>query len=612
MAEGRIVETRIPARLDRLPWSRWHWMVLAGLGTVWILDGLEVTIVGTISSRLTEKGSGLEISDSQIGLAAAIYVAGACLGALFFGWLADRMGRKKLFLITLAVYIAATVATAFSTTFLMFGIFRFFTGAGIGGEYAAINSAIDELIPARVRGTVDLIINGSFWLGTAVGAALSIPLLNDSLFPVDVGWRLAFGLGAILGFTILLVRRNVPESPRWMFIHGRAEDAEKLVGDIERQVKESTGVSELKEPKKAIKVREQESVGFLTIAKTVFGAYPRRTVVGLSLFVGQAFLYNAVFFTYALVLGTFYGVKPNAVGYYIIPFAIGNFLGPLTLGRLFDSVGRKPMIAGTYIISGLLLIITAFLFKAGTWSAETQTAAWCVIFFFASAGASSAYLTVSEIFPMETRALAIAFFYAIGTAVGGITGPLLFGKLVATKDPGQVFWGYMLGAVLMIIAGAVQAAIGVEAARKDLEDIGTPLSAEAAEGAETAEAAEPAEEPERPAAREREPRFERPRRPARGRRFGPSEAGSSYSPVQQASSRVPDEDVDEEVAAIVDALREAGPEGLDRNALGARVNCRLWGPGRFRHALGAAQQRGEIRASSRGRYVAGQRVGAGR
>jgi MFS family permease len=517
-------------------------MVLVGLGTVWILDGLEVTIVGTISSRLTEKGSGLEISDSEVGLAAAIYVAGACPGALFFGWLADRMGRKKLFLVTLALYILATVATAFSASFLMFGICRFFTGAGIGGEYAAINSAIDELIPARVRGTVDLIINGSFWLGTAVGAALSIPLLNDSLFAVDVGRRLAFGLGAVLGFTILLVRRNVPESRRWMFIHGRSKDAEALVDDIERQVKESTGVSALKEPKKAIKVREQETVGFLTIAKTVFGAHPRRTVVGLSLFIGQAFLYNAVFFTYALVLGTFYDVKPQAVGYYIIPFAIGNFLGPLVLGRLFDSVGRKPMIAGPYVVSGVLLIVTAFLFKAGTWTAETQTAAWCVIFFFASAGASSAYLTVSEIFPMETRALAIAFFYAVGTAAGGITGPLLFGKLVATQDAGQVFWGYILGAVLMIIAGLVQAAIGVEAARRDLEEIATPLSAEAAEGAE-------AEEPERPAARKREPRFERPRRPARGQRFGPSEFGSSHSPVQQSSSRVPDEDVDEEVSA---------------------------------------------------------------
>jgi MFS family permease len=602
MAEGRIVETRIPARLDRLPWARWHWMVLVGLGTVWILDGLEVTIVGTISSRLTEKGSGLEITDSQIGLAAAVYVAGACVGALFFGWLADRLGRKKLFLITLALYIVATVATAFSGSFLMFAVCRFFTGAGIGGEYAAINSAIDELIPARVRGTVDLIINGSFWLGTALGAALSIPLLNENLFSASLGWRLAFGLGAVLGFAILLVRRNVPESPRWMFIHGRAKDAEALVDDIEREVKESAGVSELKEPKKAIKVREQESVGFITIAKTVFGSYPRRTVIGLSLFIGQAFLYNAVFFTYALVLGTFYDVKPNAVGWYIIPFALGNFLGPLVLGRLFDSVGRKPMIAGTYIISGVLLIVTAFLFKAGTWSAETQTAAWCVIFFFASAGASSAYLTVSEIFPMETRALAIAFFYAVGTAAGGITGPLLFGKLVESGDAGQVFWGYMLGAVLMIAAGIVQAAIGVEAAQKDLEQIAKPLSAEAAEGEGEGEG-EPAA-PARAERREREPRFERPRRPPRGARFGPSEAGTSYSPVQQSSSRVADEDIDDEVDAIVAALREAGPEGLDRRALGDRVHCRHWGPGRFRHALSVGQARGLVRPATRGRYVA--------
>jgi MFS family permease len=609
LAEGRIVETRIPARLDRLPWSRWHWMVLIGLGTVWILDGLEVTIVGTISSRLTEDGSGLELSDGQIGQAAAIYVAGACVGALFFGWLADRLGRKKLFLITLALYIAATTMTAFSGSFLFFAVCRFFTGAGIGGEYAAINSAIDELIPARVRGTVDLIINGSFWLGTAAGAALSIVLLNDSLFAVDVGWRLAFGLGAVLGFGILLVRRNVPESPRWMFIHGRADDAEALVDDIERQVKESTGETELREPRKAIKVREQERVGFITIARTVFGAYPRRTFVGLSLFIGQAFLYNAVFFTYALVLGTFYDVKPASVGWYIIPFALGNFLGPLVLGRLFDSVGRKPMIAGTYILSGLLLIVTAFLFRAGTWTAETQTAAWSVIFFFASAGASAAYLTVSEIFPMETRALAIAFFYAVGTAAGGITGPLLFGKLVESEEAGQVFWGYMLGAALMIAAGVVQAVLGIEAARKDLEEIATPLSAEAAE---VEAAGDEAREPE-PARDEH--RFERkPTRPRsdRYRRLGPSEVGSSYSPVQQSSSRGPDEDVDEEIAALVAALHAAGPEGLERRVLGERVNCRRWGPGRFRHALGQARERGAIRQTVRGRYAAEEAVAAER
>src|SRR5215212_10276982 len=498
MGEGRIIETKIPARMDRLPWARWHWMVLIGLGTVWILDGLEVTIVGTISSRLTEDGSGISISEGQIGQAAAIYVAGACVGALFFGWLADRLGRKKLFLITLAVYLAATVATAFSGSFLVFAICRFFTGAGIGGEYAAINSAIDELIPARVRGTVDLIINGSFWLGTAAGAILSTVLLNEDIFAADVGWRLAFGLGALLGVGILLVRKNVPESPRWMFIHGKADEADELVDDIERQVKESAGVSELKPAEKSIKVREQERVGFLTIAKTVFGAYPKRTIVGLSLFIGQAFLYNAVFFTYALVLTKFYGVKDSSVGYYIIPFAIGNFVGPLVLGRLFDSVGRKPMIAGTYIISGVLLVITAFLFKADVWTAETQTAAWCVIFFFASAGASSAYLTVSEIFPMETRALAIAFFYAVGTAVGGITGPLLFGKLIETGKESNVFWGYILGASLMIAAGIVQAVLGIEAARRDLEDIAKPLSAEAVEGEE-----EEAPRPEPAAARRR-------------------------------------------------------------------------------------------------------------
>ena len=475
LAEGRVIETRIPARLDRLPWTSWHWLVLAGLGTVWILDGLEVTIVGSIASRLTESGSGISITESQIGVAASVYVAGACLGALFFGWLADRMGRKKLFLITLAVYLVATVATAFTSTFLLFAVCRFFTGAGIGGEYAAINSAIDELIPARVRGTVDLIINGSFWVGTAFGAALSLVLLDESLFAADLGWRLAFGLGAVLAVGILLVRRNVPESPRWMFIHGRNEDAEKLVSEIERQVEESTG-SELKPARRSIKVREQESVGFLTIARTVFGAYPRRTIVGLSLFTGQAFLYNAVFFTYALVLTTFYGVSSSKVPLYIIPFAVGNFLGPLVLGRLFDTVGRKPMIAGCYIVSGLLLAITAALFKQDVWSAQSQTAAWCVIFFFASAGASSAYLTVSEIFPMETRAMAIALFYACGTAVA-IAAPWTFGHLVQSKSVNEVTYAFVIGGVIMAIGGVVEILLGVEAARKPLEAVARPLNA---------------------------------------------------------------------------------------------------------------------------------------
>ena len=478
--ELRTIETDIPARMDRLPWARWHWLVVIGLGAVWILDGLEVTIVGTIASRLTEDGSGIELTESQIGQAASLYVAGACLGALFFGYLADRMGRKRLFLITLTLYLIATVATAFSGSFLWFGICRFFTGAGIGGEYAAINSAIDELIPARVRGTVDLIINGSFWLGTAFGALLSIVLLDESLFALDVGWRVAFGLGAILGIGILLVRRYVPESPRWMFIHGRDEEAEALVSEIERTVRDETG-QELEEPRRTIKVRQRRAIGFGTVTKTVFKLYPKRTALGLSLFIGQAFLYNAVFFTYALVLDKFYGVGADQVGWYIAAFAVGNFAGPLVLGRFFDSVGRRPMIAGTYILSGALLAVTAVLFNSGTLTATSQTAAWCVIFFFASAGASSAYLTVSEVFPMETRAMAISFFYAVGTAIGGISGPLLFGRLIETGGETNVMYGYLLGAVLMIAAGIVEIVLGVEAAGRQLEDVAKPLTAEDAE-----------------------------------------------------------------------------------------------------------------------------------
>jgi MFS family permease len=477
--ELRTIETKIPARLDRLPWAKWHWLIVIGLGTVWILDGLEVTIVGAIASRLTEHGSGIHITESQIGSAAAIYVAGACLGALFFGHLADRIGRKKLFMLTLAVYLVATVATAFSSSFLWFGICRFFTGAGIGGEYSAINSAIDELIPARVRGTVDLIINGSYWVGTAAGAALSLVLLNTSIFATDLGWRFAFALGAILGLGILLVRRHVPESPRWLMIHGRDGEAEELVGQIEHEVERETA-QQLPEPRGSIKIRQRKAIGFGTIAQTVFKLYPKRTVLGLSLFIGQAFLYNAIFFTYALVLSKFYGVSSGAVGLYILFFAVGNFFGPLVLGPLFDSWGRKPMISGTYILSGALLLITAFLFKNGTLTATTQTIAWCVIFFFASAGASSAYLTVSEIFPMETRALAIAFFYAVGTAIGGITGPLLFGNLISS-GVNATFWGYVLGAALMIAAGVVEIFLGVEAAGQNLENIAKPLTAQDAE-----------------------------------------------------------------------------------------------------------------------------------
>jgi MFS family permease len=474
---GRIT-TDIPARMDRLPWSRWHWLVVLGLGTVWILDGLEVTIVGSIAARLTEKGSGITITEAQIGVAAGVYVAGACLGALFFGYLADRIGRKKLFMITLAVYLVATVLTAFSKNPMWFYACRFFTGAGIGGEYAAINSAIDELIPARVRGRVDLIINGSFWLGTAFGAALSVFLLNENFFAKDLGWRLAFGLGAIFGLCILLVRRYVPESPRWMFIHGKEGEAEELVQDIEAQVEDSTD-ERLRGVDQDITVRQRKSIGFGEIARTMVTRYPKRSALGLSLFIGQAFLYNAVFFTFALVLTKILKVDAGIAPWYLIPLAIGNFLGPLLLGRFFDTAGRRVMITMTYVVSGLLLILTGVLFKNDSLSATTLTLMWCVVFFFASAGASAAYLTVSEIFPMETRAMAIAFFYAIGTGLGGIIGPIYFGKLIEEGRDGIVR-GYYVGAALMIAAGLVELFLGVHAAQRSLEDIATPLTAEEA------------------------------------------------------------------------------------------------------------------------------------
>jgi MFS family permease len=486
----RTIETNIPARMDRLPWSRWHWMVVIGLGTVWVLDGLAVTIVGAIGGRLSDEGSGLELSASQVGAAGSAYIVGACLGALYFGRLADKIGRKKLFMLTLSIFLAGSVLTAFSMNFIWFLACRFITGAGVGGEYSAIHSAVDELIPARVRGAVDLTIGGSYWIGTILGSLASLVLLDENLFPIDIGWRLCFGLAALMGFAILLVRRNVPESPRWLFLHGYEDEAERVTTDIERQVVSATG-QELMEPRRTIRVKQRGPMGIGEIAGVVFRMYPKRTFVGFALFTGQAFLYNAIFFTYALVLTDIYGVASGSVGLYLLPFAVGNFCGPLFLGRLFDSVGRKPMIAGTYILSGVLLIITGLLFQGGTLNATTQTVAWCVIFFFASAGASAAYLTVSEIFPMETRAMAIAFFYATGTIVGGFGGPLLFGALIQSGDPGQIFIGYVVGAVVMIVGGLIQATMGVEAARRDLEDIAPPLSAQGEALEEPGEQADP-------------------------------------------------------------------------------------------------------------------------
>jgi len=415
------VTTRIPARLDRLPWSRFHWRVIIGLGSVWILDGLEVTMVGNVAARLTEKGSGIAISAGQIGIAGAIYVRGACLGALVFGQLTDRFGRRNLFMITLSVYLLATVATAFSFAPWYFFAARFITGAGIGGEYAAVNSAIDELIPARVRGTADIYINGSYWLGAAGGAAATLFFLDTDILPTDLGWRFAFGIGAVLAIFVFIVRKNVPESPRWLFIHGREEEAEAIVGEIEEGIREQTGQS-LSEPDESITVRQRTAIPFREIAKVAFTLYPRRAILCFALFIGQAFLYNGVTFNLGTLFHGFYGVDSGLVPVFIILWSVSNFLGPLVLGRLFDTVGRKPMVAGTYIGSTVIAVVLALVFVSGAGNEWLFLVILAACFFLASAGASAAYLTVSEIFPMETRALAIAFFYAIGTAAGASPG----------------------------------------------------------------------------------------------------------------------------------------------------------------------------------------------
>ncbi|MGD1174227.1 MFS transporter [Mycobacterium seoulense] len=475
------ITTHVPARLDRLPWSRFHWRVVIGLGGVWILDGLEVTMVGNVSARLTEKGSGIDLNPAQIGVAAAFYIAGACLGALFFGHLTDRFGRRNLFMLTLAVYLVATVATAFAFAPWYFFLARFFTGSGIGGEYAAINSAIDELIPARLRGRVDLIINGTYWLGSAAGAAGALVLLDTSNFAPNIGWRLAFGVGAIFGIFVLLVRRNVPESPRWLFIHGRDEEAERVVGEIEDAVRAETG-EPLPEPQgRKLKIRQRETISFREIARVAFKLYPQRAILGLALFTGQAFLYNGVTFNLGTLLSGFYGVPSGKVPLFFILWALSNFVGPLALGHLFDSIGRKPMITATYIGSAVVAVVLAILFVTQTGGVWAFIGVLAVAFFLASAGASAAYLTVSEIFPMETRALAIAFFYAVGTAIGGITGPLLFGQLINSGERGQVMWSFLTGAAVMAIAGLVELRLGIAAERRPLEELALPLTVEDAD-----------------------------------------------------------------------------------------------------------------------------------
>lgn len=469
-----IVESDVPARLDRLPWGSFHTLVVIALGVTWILDGLEVTLAGALSGALKQSPV-LHFSNTDVGFVSSVYLTGAVSGALLFGWLTDRWGRRKLFFVTLAVYLVGSAATAFSWDLLSFGLFRFLTGAGIGGEYAAINSAIQEFIPARYRGRTDLAINGSYWLGAAVGAAGSIVFLDPRLVDPEIGWRLAFFIGASLGLIVIFMRPWLPESPRWLMAHGRSARARAVVVEIEdRFRRRGTWIDVANVPRVRLRVRRHTPV--LEMLHALFQTYRKRTLVGLTLMAAQAFFYNAIFFTYALILTDFYGVAADQVGWYVLPFAAGNFLGPLLLGPLFDSIGRKPMIAATYAISGLLLAGIGFLFSHDVLSAGALTAGWMIVFFFASAAASSAYLTVSETFPLEIRALAIAFFYAIGTGIGGIAGPWMFGALIDTGSRASVLIGYLIGAFLMIAAAVVEALFGVAAERQPLEAVARPLT----------------------------------------------------------------------------------------------------------------------------------------
>jgi len=477
MADGEIIESYVPARLDALPWSRWHWLIVVSLGATWILDGLEVTLAGALGGILTRHET-LGLTDTQVGASATCYLAGAVLGALLFGYGTDRFGRKKFFFITVAVYLIGTALSALSWDFASYAVFRALTGAGIGGEYAAINSAIDELIPARVRGRVDLMINGSYWIGAALGAAATLVLLDPRTLPIWLGWRCAFGIGAALGLIVIFFRRWIPESPRWLMIHGRNTEAEQIVSEVERKIAGMRGGPRSTTTATAppTRIRTRTHTPWSEIWNAIVHEHRRRSFLGFVLMLTQAFFYNAIFFTYALVLMRFYAVPEQSVGRYLLPFALGNALGPLLLGHLFDTIGRRQMIAATYGLAGILLALTGWLFHAGLLTAQTQTLAWTIIFFIASAAASSAYLTVSEIFPLEIRALAIAIFFAIGTLAGGVGAPVLFGWIIGTGSITALFMGYLVAAALMIFGALVEAWIGVPAERRSLEHVATPLS----------------------------------------------------------------------------------------------------------------------------------------
>ena len=474
MQENHTIETQVPARLDRLPWSRWHTLIITALGTSWLLDGLEVTLVGSLSGIL-ESNSGLRLTDPQVTGAATTYLAGAVCGALLFGYLTDRLGRRKLFLVTLATYSLATLASAFAGGIVSFSIFRFFTGVGIGGEYAAINSAVDELIPGKVRGTVDLVVNGTFWVGGTIGAVAALFLLSGH-GPVPAhGWRYAFGIGGALGTVVLGLRLLVPESPRWLMLRGREEEAEKVVSEIEGKVSHGKPDSLPAVEGEPLKIEARDHTAWKDIFGNMLGENRKRSLLGLVLMVAQSFFFNAVFFTYGLIVKKFFHVEDRQLPLQLLPFAVASFLGPLTLGQLFDKVGRKPMITATYAIAGVLLAAIVLPFAHGSLGLRGMGICFSFIFFVASSAASAAYLTVSEIFPLEIRAFAIAIFYALGTLIGGVGAPLLFGVLIKTGSRPLVACGYALGALLMLIAAGFEWKIGVEAAGMGLEAVSKPL-----------------------------------------------------------------------------------------------------------------------------------------
>ena len=472
-APERTIETQVPARLDRLPWSRWHLRIVIALGTSWLLDGLQVTLAGSLAGILEDR-SGLGLTAPQVTAGATTYLAGAVLGALFFGYLTDRLGRRKLFLVTLATYSLATLATALSWNFASFALFRALTGFGIGGEYAAINSAVDELIPGKVRGTIDLIVNATFWLGAIIGSLASFSLLNGHRFAPNIGWRLAFSVAAVLGLGVLLLRLAVPESPRWLMLRGRDDEANRIVDGIEQKATAGGGkLAPLDD--KPLKLAVRDHTPLNAVFGSMLGDHRMRSFLALVLMVAQSFFFNSIFFTYGLIVKRFYGVTDRRMPLHLLPFAIGSFFGPMLLGPLFDRWGRKPMIASTYGISGLLLVATIYPFVHGVLSARGLDACFSVIFFVASSAASAAYLTVSEIFPLEIRAFAIAIFYALGTLAGGVAAPVFFGFLIASGSRGHVAWGYALGASLMLAGAVCELAIGVEAAGQSLESVSKPL-----------------------------------------------------------------------------------------------------------------------------------------